>query len=213
MMSVAWISSGAAALAASIPAIRASPMLPAPMMAIFFPRAMRRLMLRMALGVEAHQLFVDQRPSHLADLDHPAVIRVNPAGADFDVVTRREAGPRPDPADVAGRQADGDAGRHQGVPDLHPPIPDLGRWDDGTLAREQVVAGRAVRCLHRHLRVGGELRDLHGRVSVTMPCCVATTARSARPTKRPVQTTRGVFSNSVSSLAGSSIFGNHRSRM
>src|SRR5438132_14391301 len=70
-MSVAWMSSGAAALAASIPAIRASPMLPAPMMAIFFPRAMRGLMLRMALGVEAHQLFVDQRAGHLGDLgDH-----------------------------------------------------------------------------------------------------------------------------------------------
>src|SRR3989475_8758767 len=70
-MSVAWISSGAAALAASIPAIRASPMLPEPMMAIFFPRAMRGLMLRMALGVEAHQLFVDQRPGHLGDpADH-----------------------------------------------------------------------------------------------------------------------------------------------
>src|SRR2546427_9501767 len=71
MMSVAWISSGAAALAANIPAIKASPMLPAPMMAIFFPRAMGGLMLRMTLGVEAHQLFVDQRPGHLGDLgDH-----------------------------------------------------------------------------------------------------------------------------------------------
>src|SRR5438445_7358291 len=70
MMSVAWISSGAAALAANIPAIRASPMLPAPMMAIFFPRAMGGLLLRMALGVEAHQLFVNHRPSHLGDLGH-----------------------------------------------------------------------------------------------------------------------------------------------
>src|SRR5438876_2440223 len=70
-MSVAWMSSGAAALAASIPAIRASPMLPAPMMAIFFPRAMGGLLLRMTLGVEAHQLFVNHRPSHLGDLvDH-----------------------------------------------------------------------------------------------------------------------------------------------
>src|SRR2546426_517990 len=68
-MSVAWISSGAAALAANIPAIKASPMLPAPMMAIFFPRAIRGLMLRMALGVEAHQLFVDQRAGHLGDLE------------------------------------------------------------------------------------------------------------------------------------------------
>src|SRR5438034_4668750 len=70
-MSVAWMSSGAAALAASIPAIRASPMLPAPMMAIFFPRAMGGLLLRMMLGVEAHQLFVNHRPGHLDDLgDH-----------------------------------------------------------------------------------------------------------------------------------------------
>src|SRR5438445_6222205 len=70
-MSVAWMLSGAAALAASIPAIRASPMLPAPMMAIFFPRAMGGLLLRMMLSVEAHQLFVDQRPGHLGNLgDH-----------------------------------------------------------------------------------------------------------------------------------------------
>src|SRR5438552_2527147 len=189
MMSVAWISSGAAALAASIPAIKASPMLPGPMMAIFFPRAMRGLMLRMALGVEAHQLFVDQRAGHL--------------GARGGSGRRKVRLPR-------GQICAPSSGR---VPDLHPPVLDRGRWDDGRLAREQVIAGRAVRRLHRHLRVWGELRDLHGRVSVTMPCCVATTARSARPTKRPVQTTPGVFSNSVSSLAGSSIFGNHRSRM
>ena len=98
---------------------------------------------------------------HQCNDDFPPVIRVDPSGTNFNIVFRRQPGPRSNPSDVSTRNLDGDTGWNAR------PSYDHSTRSDPTLrnlhgfACKKIEAGGAIRGSDRNFRLRAYFHYFH----------------------------------------------------